>query len=275
MEIVNAVKMPGFSARALVGKDVKESHADMMIKNDTVVYVEGRPQILYAKLNFDLSNVLWACQNIGYKKDVRTSGMLSNSSIFGFMPRRTLYQDYCHAAASQIEFPRATFFLEKAAQQLAEIYAQYFPEVYEKHQEIAERKILASWRMSGGSSIFSSGIVNKDNQLPYHRDRGNFPGVYSNMIGLKNGIDGGHLICPEYGLKFEIADGSLLIFNGQEILHGVSPIIKRSQDSYRYTVVYYTMQQMWKCLPIKEEVARIKEVKAKREEKRAKSLTNQ
>ena len=272
MEIVNAVKIPGFSARALSGKAVKETHADIMVKNDTVVYIDGSPQILYAKLNFDLSNVLWACQNMRYIRNDRTAGMVSNSSVFGYMPRRTLLQDYCHAAASQIEFPQATFFLEQAAQQLAEIYAQYFPEVYAKHKEVAERKILASWRMNAGSSIFSSGIVNKDNQLPYHTDAGNFPGVYSNMIGLKNGVQGGHLICPEYGLKFEIADGSLLIFNGQEILHGVSPIIKKSEGSYRYTVVYYTMQQMWKCLPLKEEIGRIRQVKASREEKRAKSL---
>lgn len=272
MNKIQAERIPGFSARALVGKAVKESHAGIMVKNDTVVYIDGSPQILYTKLKFDLSNVLWACQNMSYKKDMRTMGMISNSSIFGFMPRRPLYHDYCHAAASQIEFPKATFFLEQAAQQLAEIYAQYFPEVYAKHQEIAERKILASWRMNGGNSIFSSGIVNKDNQLPYHKDAGNFPGVYSNMIGLKNGIGGGHLICPEYGLKFEIADGSLLIFNGQEILHGVSPIIKKSEDSYRYTVVYYTMQQMWKCLPLKEEIGRIRQVKASREEKRAKIL---
>jgi len=77
------------------------------------------------------------------------------------------------------------------------------------------------------------------------------------------------LICPEFGLKFEISDGSLLIFNGQEILHGVSPIKKMSADAYRYTVVYYTMQQMWKCLPMPEEIKRIRQVKTAREQKRA------
>jgi len=80
MNKIQAERIPGFSARALVGKAVKESHADVTVKNDTVVYIDGSPQILYAKLNFDLSDVLWACQNMGYKKDMRTMGMISNSS---------------------------------------------------------------------------------------------------------------------------------------------------------------------------------------------------
>jgi len=269
MEVVHAQPIPGFNAKALWGKDVKEHHAETMIAQDTVVYLDGLPQILYMKLDFDLSNLLWAVKNIKYQKSTRTAGMVSTSATFGFMPRRTLLQDFCHSSSLQTKSPKAAYILEETAGKLGEIYQQYFPSVYASHKEVAEGNILPEWRMGEGSSIFSSGIVNKDNQLPYHKDAGNFPGVYSNMVGLKKGIGGGHLICPEFGLKFEISDGSLLIFNGQEILHGVSPIIKTEPDAYRYTVVYYTMQQMWKCLPLPEETQRIRQVKTSREQKRA------
>lgn len=98
---------------------------------------------------------------------------------------------------------------------------------------------MPEWRLEG--SIFSSGVCNKNSQIQYHRDFGNFKGVYSCMIGLKDGIQGGHLICPEIDLKFEIADGSLLVFNGQDLIHGVSPIVKTKPGAYRYTIVFYTL----------------------------------
>jgi len=269
MEVVHAQQIPGFNSKALWGKDVKDHHAETMVSKDTVVYIDGLPQILYIKLDFDLSDLLWAVQNLKYQKSTRTAGMVSTSTTFGYMPRRALLQDFCHSSLLQTKHPQAAYILEETAGKLAEIYQKHFPSVYAAHKEVAEGNILPEWRMGEGKSIFSSGIVNKDNQLPYHKDAGNFPGVYSNMVGLKKGIGGGHLICPEFGLKFEISDGSLLIFNGQEILHGVSPIKKMSADAYRYTVVYYTMQQMWKCLPMPEEIKRIRQVKTAREQKRA------
>ena len=66
-------------------------------------------------------------------------------------------------------------------------------------------------------------------------------------------------------LKLEIADGSLSIFDGQSILHGVSPFVKTSADAYRYTVVYYTLEQMWKCETITDELIRIRKKKKERE----------
>lgn len=269
MNTLHASSIPGFNSKALWGKDVKDRHAETMVSKDTVVYIDGLPQILYINLDFDLSDLLWAVKQIKYQKSTRTAGMVSTSATFGYMPRRALLQDFCHSSNLQTKSPQAAYILEETAGKLAEIYQQHFPSVYAAHKEVAEVNILPEWRMGEGNSIFSSGIVNKDNQLPYHKDAGNFPGVYSNMVGLKHGIQGGHLICPEFGLKFEISDGSLLIFNGQEILHGVSPIKKMSADAYRYTVVYYTMQQMWKCLPMPEEIKRIRRVKTSREQKRA------
>lgn len=73
---------------------------------------------------------------------------------------------------------------------------------------------------------------------------------------------------PEFGLGFEIKNSSLLIFDGQSILHGVTPIRRESENSYRYTVVFYTLLQMWKCEPLDKELARIRKIKTEREQKR-------
>jgi len=116
---------------------------------------------------------------------------------------------------------------------------------------------------------FTSGIVNKNNPLKYHHDSGNFKNVLSNMIVLKRGVKGGRLSCPEYDIKFECDDNCVVIFDGAQILHGVTPIIKpEGEETYRYSVVYYSLEQMWKCDSVNEEVKRIRKVKKEREFKR-------
>lgn len=90
------------------------------------------------------------------------------------------------------------------------------------------------------------------------------------MVCFKKGITGGRLSIPEFDIKLEIEDNTLVIFNGQEILHGVTPIIKAHPQGYRYTVVYYSMEQMWKCDSVNEELERIRTKKKEREFKRLK-----
>lgn len=58
-------------------------------------------------------------------------------------------------------------------------------------------------------------------------------------------------------------------------MHGVTPIIKTHRDGYRFTVVYYSLEQMWKCLTITQELARIRNVKTQREAKRLKPSNDQ
>jgi hypothetical protein len=94
------------------------------------------------------------------------------------------------------------------------------------------------------------------------------------MIILKKDMQGGYLSLPEFGIGVECSNNSLFLFDGQGILHGVTPFKKLSLDSYRYSIVYYSMQQIWKCLPLTEELAHVRELKAQRELKRtSKNIT--
>jgi hypothetical protein len=125
---------------------------------------------------------------------------------------------------------------------------------------------MKDWTIGG--SPFTSGIVNKNNQLKYHFDAGNFKGVLSNMVVFKKDVDGGHLVIPELDIALEVADNTLTIFNGQEILHGVSTIEYKNEQAYRYSIVYYSLEQMWKCEPLGDEIKRIRKIKTEREKKR-------
>jgi hypothetical protein len=88
------------------------------------------------------------------------------------------------------------------------------------------------------------------------------------MIVFKGDVRGGHLVIPEIDISIEVADNTVSIFDGQDLLHGVSPITYLHKDSYRYSIVYYSLSRMWQCMEVEEEIDRIRKVKMKREIKR-------
>ena len=139
-----------------------------------------------------------------------------------------------------------------------------------KHAEVTGEKVLGEYKIP--KTPFTSGIVNKDNQLKYHFDTGNFKEVYSAMLVLKRDIAGGHLSIPEFDMGIELKNNSLFMFDGQGLLHGVTPIFKKTARAVRYSIVYYSMRQMWNCLPITDELIRIRKKKAERENNRVERL---
>lgn len=240
-----------------------EEDAENIITDDTIITTNGQPVIMYCKVKENIDAIRWAVQNIKYTKGERSRGIIHQSAVFGYKPKIPMRQDYCSATAMARNHSKEHFFITDFAKNLTNYYEQNFPEVFMKHKNIVQEKIKNQWVIKG--TPFTSGIVNKDNPLKYHFDAGNFKGVLSNMIALKKNMIGGRLVIPAYNLKLEIADGSLSIFDGQSILHGVSPFFKTSKDAYRYTVVYYTLEQMWKCETITDELIRIRKKKKERE----------
>ena len=76
---------------------------------------------------------------------------------------------------------------------------------------------------------------------------------------------------PEFGIGIALRDKSILYFDGQGILHGVTPIKRISKQSKRYSIVYYSLKGMWNCLPLNDEMIRIRKLRSEREERRSKS----
>jgi hypothetical protein len=212
---------------------------------------------------------------VNYITDTRlpkkaAKGISTRSAIFGYRPRIPLRQDFCSATMMATATPKEHEIVTQFASNLSDIYKKYFPATYAAHEEKVS-KVLDEWRIP--NSVFTSGIINKNNPLQYHHDTGNFKGVLSNMIAFKDGVIGGNLVLPEYKLKLAIEDNTLTIFDGQSIVHGVTPIKSYKPAAYRYTIVYYSLENMWNCSTIHEEVLRIRKVKKEREMKRISSNT--
>lgn len=250
-----------FKKRTALRSDVTH-----LIKDDCIIYVDNVPVVLYKKLQTDTSALRWAVKTQKYATGKRSRGLESTSAIFGFSPRVAMRHDYCTVTSMAQNYPKQHHVITDFAKELVGYYREYFPEQYEYHNALVEERVMQDWTIGG--SPFTSGIVNRNNQLKYHFDAGNFKGVLSNMVVFKKDIEGGHLVIPELDLALEVGDNTLSIFNGQEILHGVSTIEYKNEAAYRYSIVYYSLEQMWKCEPLGEEIKRIRKVKTEREKKR-------
>lgn len=166
-----------------------------------------------------------------------------------------------------VEHPSEHAAICNAAPAINAQYQKFFPEVHKQHREVA-KKVREQWMIPG--SVFTSGIVNYNNPLQYHFDAGNFSQVCSAMVAFRHKTKGGHLACPELGVAFEIADRSLILFDGQKLLHGVTPIKRLSEGAFRFTIVYYSLKQMWNCETVQGEVDALRERRTKTEQRRAK-----
>jgi len=258
--------------KKFVKRGALETDFDRLITKSSIVVDDVTNEILfiYKKLDFDTSKIKWALNGIKYDESTRVGGLKTTSRVFGYLPRSALRRDFCTTTSLARAQPRHHAIVCQYGQQIAGMYCEFTPETHKKHIEVMGSKVLDEWAIK--DTPFTSGIINKNNPLKYHFDSGNFKGVYSLMLGFKQDVEGGYLSIPDYGVGVEIADNSVFMFDGQEILHGVTPIKRLSTKARRYTIVYYSMQQIWNCLPLTDELARIRKIKTEREMKRYKEM---
>lgn len=235
------------------------------IITEPCVVMDGDKRVcIYDELREDTSALASALRRVKYQTTTRTNGLKTTSRIFGYSPRNILRKDFCGATSLATEAPGIHELIGQFAKIITNHYREKSPEVFDRHFELVE-KTKKEWVIPG--SVFTSGIINKNNPLKYHFDTGNFKDVYSCMLVLRRNVEGGLLCLPEYDTSFLLKNNALFMFDGQNILHGVTPMTTVG-DGYRYSLVFYALRQMWKCLTVDEEIARIRTLKMQRERKR-------
>lgn len=265
-------KKTNFDPKEYVYRTAIESDYSRFINEDCTLIDEDTGKIIavYFTMPKTPSKLLKALLTIKYETNRRLKGLITHSRIFGWRPREKIRNDYCSSASLAKKYPKEHAEIVNFAHVLTKYYKKFAPGIYDEHNTIATDNILEEWMIKG--TPFSSGIVNKNNELHYHYDTGNFKNVYSNMVAFKSNIRGGFLSIPEYAIGLEIATNSVLLFDGQKLLHGVTPIKLLNANSYRYTVVYYTLKSMWNCEPLTKEVARYKKERTELEKRRFQRL---
>lgn len=255
-----------------IKREAAETDYTTLIRESAVIFDNGEPVIVYVELDDigeDCNPLVKQLQAIDFSQSrgSRSNGMKGQRRTLGWMPRRPIRSDYCHISRLAQENPPAHDALVDYAQRASTWYQRYNPALHQTHDNLTKKRIDPEFQLP--QSVFTSGIVNKNNVIPYHFDSGNFKGVWSCMLVFKHLVEGGYLAVPEYGVGFELKNNSLFMFDGQGIMHGVTPMTKKSRKAYRYSIVYYSLLLIWNCLPVTDEIARIRALKTKRELKRA------
>lgn len=253
----------------LLKKTPEKSDYNLLFREDTLFTKNGQAVGLYLKVDKGLSNLLRkACLTTKCVKTYRANALPTQSSVFGALPRVAIRNDYCRYSAQTKSEPTNTNALFGFIPHLLEIYKKYLPKQYERDMTIVSTNVDKDYALQENSP-FTTANINVNHAIKYHRDAGNFKGNLSNVLILRDGIEGGELVFPEYGFALEQADGYLAIFDGQSEIHGVMPIKQTKTNPYRASIVYYTLENMKHCYPYKMEVERLQNVATVRANRRA------
>ena len=247
------------SNKNMVGKLPSDKDCGEPIYEPSLIYTDGVPTLLYLPIQVKKTRA-WgkALNSLKYQKRKRIGGLAEKSAYMGSYPRTGFRSKHCNLATLNEDHPELYNQMIKLAEKACKRYGKLFNETFNKHLDM----IKVGWKDKEpihddyiiGDSVFTGLVINKNTQMAYHLDRGNHPDVFSALFTFKNDCVGGHLAFPEYGFSIAMEDGALLLFNGQKIIHGVTPIKPISKNAYRYSVVFYSKTEMWKCLPLDEEL---------------------
>lgn len=196
-------------------------------------------------------------------KGLRTYGLPTNSAVFGALPRIEIRQDYCRFTRNTVDQCGLMPSVLELSESVCSLYNEYLEKDYKKHVEMSEKDVLQEWLMPG--TPFTTINFNLNHAIRYHRDTVNQKGTKSNVIIVKDGATGGELVLPEYRVALSQEDGAVIIFDGQQVIHGVMPIAF-NDNGYRASIVLYTLRGMKNCYPFAEELDRAKQNRTRIEE---------
>lgn len=217
-----------------------------------------------------LSQVKWDDQVFSQATTTsRLSGMATTHRTFGYQPPVPMRRRYgCSRSQFNSEYPEAMNQIAQFCRVAEHMFRTHASDVHDLTANKVRESIPPAWLIAG--TPWSSGIINKTVSLPYHRDQANVPSSWSAMLGCRRQVEGGFLHLADYDTYLAIPHGSITIFDGQSITHGVTPFKMLSPAAFRYTLVTYAKQGMKKCCPDPKDEARRAALEAtEAEDKRA------
>jgi hypothetical protein len=232
-----AIPLERYRARRASDADCSE-----VIAEPFQLYEHGALKIAYLELGEHptdgpvLETIYRAVARVHFQKSARTGGLVTTSRTFGYLPRVTIRRDYCTATSLSAEQPAEHAAVAHGAALVGRWYRELNPDLYAEHARVATARPSTCW---------------------------------SGMLVFRDGVAGGMLALPEFDLAVALKHKGLFFFDGQGILHGVTPMQLLRPTAKRYSLVYYSMKGMWQCEPLGAEVARIRRLRVDREARRA------
>jgi hypothetical protein len=244
----------------LLKKTPKISDCEKIIKEDTIIKSKGEIVIIYKTISKShINKIKRLVHGAKYTKSARSNGVPTQSAIFGSLPRVPNRNNYCRVTADTKKQKKIANSIMGFSKIIDSIYKDLLPAQHEMNLQIVRSNVESEYIIK--DTPFTTINFNVNHAIKYHKDTGNFKGVFSNVLIIKEDVIGGHLICPEYNIGFEQGDGALILFDGQSIIHGVTPIKIMAEGGFRSSCVFYSLSTMKNCYPYELELERIKGIR--------------
>ena len=198
---VYKLKKRDINLRDYVKRTALENDADVLIDHDAVVVDKdtGEVRVIYKLLPSSQvhKEAFRLLETLKFAGGNRIGGLKNpgQTKIFGHVPRNRLktVDQACRISRLALQQPEIHAKLIEYAKVISDVYRDNDPDRFTRHQELT-KKVNNNYVIPG--TLFTSGIVNKNNPLKYHYDSGNFTSVASAMIAFRHDVDGGHLCLP-------------------------------------------------------------------------------
>jgi len=253
-------------ATAIVGEFVQPIDANITKAGIYVDADTNEPFLAYFPMEEEVNLLRRAVLNVKYSATRRSQmGFTNESRTFGMAPRKVIQtRNSCRPTRLASEQPDEHSVVVAFAEKFARMYKEFAPEQFENDTNVMDNSgIDKEWRMTD-DALWTSGVINKSSQLPYHRDGFNYE-TWSAMPVIRKGMNGGYLHFVEYDAVIACRDGWVLFFPGYKYVHGVTPMEPREENAYRYSIVYYALRGMKDCFTYAAETARGQKERTERE----------
>lgn len=246
-------------------KDIK-----LIITEDTDVYSENNKLLLKFRRNKInkkcigdfYTNVIGFAKksystNRGSVSASNTKNVLENPKVFsnviGFMDNFSPKQKYLLKQRGKTvkynvrecrfnsEYPDKYARLLCFIQEIDKFYKMLVPYCYKKQYDKANDTFFRIPKTS-----FTTITTNVNFQTSIHKDRGDDSEGFGNLSVIEHGsYDGAETCFPQYGIGVDVRTGDILFMDVHE-WHANLPLVKKTEDVIRLSVVCYLRYNVWK-----------------------------
>lgn len=176
----------------------------------------------------------------------RLSGIVVTHRTFGFTKPSPLRRRWgCSHSMLDSTHPELFASIMDFCTTAEHVFRTQAPEVYDATATRVREQIGSAWRIA--DTPWTSGIINHTAALPYHVDKNNIVGSWSAMLGIRRNVNGGLLHLLDYDVWLTIPHGSITVFDGQSVAHGVTPLRLAGPNAVRFTLVAYAVAGLRAC----------------------------
>lgn len=241
-----------------------------IISEDTDVYTEDNKLLLkFRKKNLNKNkikdfydNVIHFAQksyttNRGSASGSKTKNISENpkvmSNVIGYMDNFSPKQKYLltqqHKTVKynvrecrfNADFPEKYEKLIPLIQDIDHYYKKLVPEYYKKQIKKANQTFFRIPKTS-----FTTITTNVNFQTSIHKDKGDDKDGFGNLTVIEEGNYSGAETCfPQYGIGVDVRTGDVLFMDVHE-WHGNLPMVKKTPDAIRLSIVCYLRYNVWK-----------------------------